>query len=788
MRECLHCRTRFRPTAGEPDFCCSGCRFVHHLLHKRGLEDFYRYGETKLPAGSFVFHERDYGWLQAQQASAEAGAKDVAEAVVEVQGISCAGCVWLLEAVFREHPGALSCTVNSSTGSMRLRWRAGQCDLAAYARDVQRFGYLVGPAGEGVVSALPPLTRKLGLCGFLAMNAMLFAAPRYFGIDPGDALAALFDLVSFGLATASIAIGGTYFFRRAFAALRLGQLHIDLPIALGLLFAYGGSVFAWLRDQRGFNYFEFVSTFTFLMLLGRWLQERAVEANRRRLLGLKLSPGRQRFLRDGAESEGDVSELRAGMKFLVGRNRVVPVRARLVSPRASLALSWITGEPEARNFSGGSIIPSGARSLGGDDVECEALEDWGSSQLCALLRIDAAREWRNEGLERLIRIYLVLVIALAVAGLLLWGLSGGGWVSAFQVMISVLVVSCPCALGVALPLLDDIAAARLQQYGVYLREGGLWARLRRVTALLFDKTGTVTLETLQPEGPDPLAGLAPQTLSYLLRLVERSLHPVAACLREILLARGVEPAAGEGAVEEVVGMGLAWESPAGRWKLGRSSWALGLDEGGGTVLSLDGTEVARFRFREELRPEAAAQVRRFQTSGMEVCLLSGDEPSRVHAMGRALGIPPDRALGGLSPQDKAALVRERWSGNSLMLGDGANDSLAFDAALCRGTPAVDAGLLEHKSDFYLLGRGLGGLGALFAAARSHRRTTIAVFAFAATYNILAVSAAFAGMMSPLVAAVIMPLSSLASIAIVLTGFHITIPDKETRTSTSHENE
>ena len=390
-------------------------------------------------------------------------------------------------------------------------------------------------------------------------------------------------------------------------------------------------------------------------------------------------------------------------------------------------------------------------------------------------------------MEKLIKSYLVIVLALAVAGLLVWGLNGGGWVAAFQVMISVLVVSCPCALGVALPLLDDIAAARLQQHGVYLREGGLWARLRRVTALLFDKTGTVTLETLQPANPDVFGRLAPQTLSYLLRLVERSLHPVAACLREHLLARGVEPAAGAGPVEETAGMGLSWDSPVGLWKLGRASWATGL-EGGGTVLSLDGTEVARFRFREELRPDAVSQMRQFQAAGMDVYLLSGDDPGRVQAMGRALGISEDCALGGLSPADKAALVRGRWSGNSLMLGDGANDSLAFDAALCRGTPAVDAGLLEHKSDFYLLGRSLGGLGALFAASRSHRRTTLAVFAFAIVYNILAVSAALEGMMSPLVAAVIMPLSSLGCIAIVLAAFRIPTFDKTPLKSSSHEND
>lgn len=764
---CRHCRTFFRPTAEESEFCCSGCRFVFHLLHKRGLEDFYRFGDGKSPAGNFVFHEREYGWLDALRARAEQGDSDMCEATLEVQGISCAGCVWLLEAVFMECPGALSCVVNSSTGTTRLRWRRGACDLTAYARDLQRFGYLLGPDHGRAPSSLQPLTRKLGLCGFLAMNAMLFASPRYFGIDPGDALLALFDLISFGLATASITVGGSYFFRRAIGALRMGNLHIDLPISLGLLIAYAGSVAAWLRDQHSLNYFDFVSIFTFLMLVGRWLQERAVEANRRRLLGLRLTPGNVR-LPGGQES--DASELRPGDRYSVSRNRVVPVRSRLIGPGAAFALNWITGEPEPRHFSSGGIVPSGARYLGEEELPCEAIEDWSSSQLAALLRIDADREWRNRGLERLIKIYLGVVIVIAAAGFLAWGLGSGNWPGAFQVMISVLVVSCPCAMGVSLPLLDDFAAAAMQQRGVYLREGSLWSKLPKVRVILFDKTGTVTLETLRPEDPGMLGTLAPATRAYLLRLVSRSLHPVAACLREMLLAGGVEPAGGGEKVEEIAGFGLAWESPVGSWRLGRASWAVPGSGASATLLSLDGTEVARFLFREELRPDAAAEIASFRSRGMPVFILSGDDPIRVRAMAAALGIPGECALGGLTPAEKAALVRERWKDGALLLGDGANDSLAFDEALCSGTPAVDAGLLEHKADFYLLGRGLGGLGALFSSAQRHRRTARTVFGFALVYNVLAVTAALSGLMSPLVAAIIMPLSSLASIGIVLAGF------------------
>ncbi len=766
---CVHCHTPFRVTAQEEEFCCSGCRFVYHLLHKRGLQDFYQFGENHTPVGSQVFHERTLDWLGVLQKASEKEPA-VSELTLRVQGISCAGCVWLLEAVFAEQPGAVSCRVNSSAGTILLRWERGACDLMTYARDVQRFGYLLGPCGAEKPPARP-LVRRLGICGALALNAMLFSLPRYLGLHPGDQFANLFDMVALLIATVSLLVGGPYFFRRAWASLRRGDLHIDLPISLGLLCAYSGSVMAWLTGSAAFAYFDFVAIFTFLMLLGRWLQERTVENNRQRLLGMRLSPGSVCALRNGLDAEAPAESLQAGERFSVARNGLVPVRSKLLNSSAVFALNWITGEPAPRTFPAGGFVPSGARCLSSDPCHFLALESWNSSQLSRLLTFEESQPWRNLSLQKLIRLYLACVLALAVAGFAFWGLLSGEWLVAFQVLVSVLVVSCPCAIGVALPLLDDVAAARLQQSGVFVREGSLWSRLLQVRTILFDKTGTLTLENLVLANPEALSGLSPVAKSTLLTLVHSSLHPVAGCVRESLLTGGVEPdESGFSKVREIIGMGLEWESAAGLWRLGRSAWAAKSPDQGGTVFSLEGVPLATFRFTEELRPDAADQVGRFCDQGFDLFLLSGDEPGKVSALAGSLGLPPGCGLGGLTPNDKARHINTRWKDSALILGDGANDSLAFDAALCRGTPAVDTGLLEHKADFYLLGRSLAGLGHLFALSRKHRRATRAVFAFALTYNALAVSASLAGWMNPLVAAVIMPLSSLTSIGIVLLLF------------------
>ncbi len=774
---CLHCRTVFEPTAHRADFCCAGCQFIHRMLHDRGLEEFYHYGDTIAPAHPDVFKDEDFSWLRELQAGAEATGKDGADLTLEVQGISCAGCVWLMERLFCERSGALQCQANSVSGTLHLRWLAGQVDLADYAAEIRRFGYFLGPLTVGQrPRGNRSLMLRLGICGALAMNAMLFSLPHYLGMDPGGQFAGLFGLMALGLATLSMAVGGSYFFRRSVGILRSGILNIDLPISLGLIFAYAGSVAAWWLGRPSFVYFDFIAIFTFLMLTGRWLQERAVESNRSRLLQLRVDLGTFRVKTADGESRLPAALLGRGTLFEVDREQLIPVRSRLLAGEALIGLSWITGEPHPKQVLGGDLIPSGATNFSPAPLRVEALESWPESQLASLLQVEASHQWRNEFLQRVMRSYLVVVLVVAGLGFAGWSAASGDWVLAAQVLISVLVVSCPCSVGIALPLLDDLSAAALQHEGIYVKEGTLWARLQKVRHLLFDKTGTITLENLALERPADLVALPAQEKSILLALVRESLHPVSACLRETLLADGVVPLAGAGAPVETVGMGLEWSVGGTVWRLGRKSWALGRELApgdGGTVFSKNGALRAAMSFREQIRPHALRQVRRMRERGVDVHLLSGDQPERVGVMATSLGLPEECAHGGLTPEGKAALIRSRWADDALMIGDGANDSLAFDAALCRGTPAVTTGLLEQKADFYILGQSLAGIEALFETAQKHRAITRRVFAFAISYNVVAIVCSLAGLMNPLIAAIIMPLSSIVSLLIVLHGFRPT---------------
>jgi Cu2+-exporting ATPase len=801
---CDHCGTPFRPATPSEKFCCAGCGFVHDLIASEGLEKFYalKGGERLLPAGTAVLVPASLEWVDGVVAAAEADAVNgLATARLDLQGVSCVGCVWLIEAVFQRLPGAARLMVNAQRGEITLSWIRGQFDLADYAARLMHFGYRVVP-WTGRAESAGASGLRLGLAGGLAMNAMAFTLPRYLGMDQGFALSGVFELVAAASATLSLLACGSYFINRAWGALRVGRLHLDVPIAAGIVAAWLGSVVGWLGGHERLLYFDFVATFIFLMLLGRRMQEASVSKNRARLLRADPLLQTVRIHHEGGVLSQPVPSIVRGQEMSLPPAGVVPVNAELISPRADLSLEWINGEAEPRTWEAGAVIPAGAVSLGREEIRLRAREDWSDSLLARLSApspaetSDPSARW----LDRLMRVYLSSVLLLAVAGGAGWWWRTAEWPRALQVFISVLVVSCPCALGVAVPMAHELAVARLRRMGLFVRRADVWARLHHVRRLVFDKTGTLTLETPQLKDPDRLQELPTPALEALRHLVQDSRHPLASSLRQSLAAycRSRPPTRGLSApVHDVPGLGVHFTGPSGAlWSLGRPDWrpapfagstslpTPGRDAsltppggntgppptlGADTLLCCDGVAVAAFTFGEAARPDAADELARFRRQGFALDILSGDRPEKVQALALALGIPSAHAHARFSPEEKARWITSHTP-DALFLGDGANDSLAFDAALVRGTPAVERGLLAEKADFYFLSRGLRPVGALFEVARLRRRAVGAAFLFALSYNILVVAFSLAGHMSPLLAAILMPLSSAVTLLIVSVHF------------------
>ncbi|HEY0711187.1 MAG TPA: heavy metal translocating P-type ATPase metal-binding domain-containing protein, partial [Polyangia bacterium] len=576
---CSHCRSPLPPEATSTRFCCAGCEAVAGLLSQEGLERYYTLARGTLPAVGTTPKPQSHAWLEpiVANATAAAGPKPGALIAVEldVQGIHCSGCVWLMNETFRRR-GGTSITVNPALGKVRLVCPREIFDVGAWVADIERFGYRFGPSRKQPSRANGSLTWRMGVSVALTMNVMLLSFSFYLGLSPRDgALYQIFTWVSAALATAVVVIGGDVFIRAAWLALRRGILHLDLPIALGSLLVYATSMVRLFRGQGGeLSYLDTLCTFITLMLVGRWVQQRVVERNRRMLLEDDGAKGIfVRRLEDGGPRSVPVPYVKQADELLIAPGELVPVDARLADAEAAISTDWITGEPEPRALLRDGLIPAGSFNAGRSAFVVKAETDFSESPLVSLLRqgaVNAAgvhlRFW-----DRLAKRWVLQVLTVASLGLLLWLPSGT--TAALDVAVSLLVVTCPCAIGIALPLAYEVMQTRLRHAGFFVRSGDLLDRLERVRTVIFDKTGTLTLGRLVLANDDALAGLSAEARDVAYNLTCRSGHPVAACLARALERAGARYRA-ETSSTEVIGQGLSTTVDGAIWRLGRGGFAL----------------------------------------------------------------------------------------------------------------------------------------------------------------------------------------------------------------------
>jgi len=741
---------------------------VAALLGERGLTHYYDLAGDRVPSVGAVPGQRGHAWLGPLLAATRAGGGSVCTVELDVQGIHCAACVWLMNETFRAREGAVAITVNPALGKVRLAWRRDVLEVADWIADIERFGYQLGPSRKQASAESSSLTWRMGLCVALTMNVMLFSLSFYFGLTraEGDTYA-LFSRLSLALSTAVVLVGGWPFFRAAGAGLRRGLLHLDLPIALGILLVYATSLAEVARGRGGeLTYFDTLNTFITLMVVGRYLQQRVLDRNRQYLLADDGADGIfVRRIEAGGLTTVAVPALRVGDRLLVAPGDLIPVDSELRDAEARVSTDWITGEARPRAVTRADTIPAGSFNAGDAAVTVVAKTDFSDSPLVSLLRQTATRATAGRAHLRfwdgLARRWVVTVLASATLGFAVWFPRDPG--RALDVAVSLLVVTCPCAIGIALPLAYELVQSRLRRAGFFARSSDLLDRLERVRKLIFDKTGTLTLGRLELVDEGGLAALDPSVRDAAYNLACRSSHPVAACLTRALRRAGARYDEAVTAAESN-GRGVAGgkRDGGGEWRLGRTAWAApGAAATSATTLAHDGRVMATFELREAVRPDAREELAALRRKGYGVWLLSGDDPARVAGLARTLDLAPEHARGGRSPRDKADDVARLGGEDALYLGDGVNDALAFEQVLVAGSVAIDRPVLPGKSDFFLVGETLMPLGEALAAARRLRVVARRVLAIAIGYNVLAVSACLLGFMTPVRAAVFMPLSSLS---------------------------
>lgn len=747
------------------DFCCNGCEAVYGLLHREGLGRYYELaGDRRAPVGEAA-GPRSHSWLEPLLERSEETGGSICSLDLDVQGIHCAACVWLMNELFRREEGGVSIHVNPGLGKVRLAWKRGALDVPRFVSRVEEFGYLFGPSKKTSNENTRSLLLRLGATAAIAGNVMLFSLAFYTGLTPDEAgIYELFTKLSIALSTLVVFVGGWPFFRSAWKALSKGLLHLDLPIAAGILLAFGASLYQARGGRGELYYFDTLNVFVLLMLVGRWLQQRVLEKNQRFLLediGTEGITVRKR--------EGDrlvfvsAPRIRKGDHLVIAPGDLVPVDAEVLAPSA-FTIDWITGEPDVLDVPAGGTVQAGAFNATRSAVPVIAKTDFEESPLPSLLR--STKEERGSSHLRFwdlfARYYVAAVLLIATAGFLVW--LPQGTEKALQVTVALLVVTCPCAIGIAIPLTYELAQARLRRHGLFVRSKGLLDKLPRVRKVLFDKTGTLTLGRLGLANEGELDHLSEELRDALYDMASRSNHPVSRAISRALEKRGAKYSP-DAEVREVPGMGMELRKDGKLFRLGRAEWAAedaAAEEAGvpaATVLSVDGVAAASFRTKETIRSDARREIEALREQGLSIWLVSGDTRPKVRAMAEELGIDPDQVRSEMSPEAKAELVDSLDQEDTLFIGDGVNDSLAFSRAFAAGTPAVDRPVLPSRSDFFLLGEGIGAIREAIELSKHLQQTVRRLIGIALAYNLLAISASMAGWMTPLRAAVAMPASS-----------------------------
>ncbi len=751
---CRHCGNPV-PMTRVDGFCCAGCLTVSRLLSEAGLERYYQLRPAKI-APLLDYFERRPGldWLE-QEPGLALGRLDLG-----VEGVQCGACVWAIEqmASRRSRSGSVQVNLNSVLGRLSLRFDPAQFDIKRYLSDLADLGYRVRPYDATAPDPSRDLLYRLGACAAITMNTMSFSLPFYLGlVDDGDALTRVFRSLSLGLTTLGVLYGGSYFFRRAWQALRQGVSHFDIPIAMGIAAAYAGSLWSWHLGDRSSVYFDSVNVFLTLMLLGRFLQERALLRQRRSLLKADSFASATTTVLDPAPHEVAWSAIETGQRLLLQPGSLCPADAVLLDAGPlEFDLASLTGERQPQALAKGAVVPAGARLVSGQAAKVCATAPFSASLLAKLLPQEQGDEelpvlWRWS-----VRYYVVLVLIAAFGGLGWWLMHDPS--KALPVFIAVLVVTCPCGLGIAVPLGRTLADRRLSAAGLTIRQPGLLERLHHVERVWLDKTGTLTLADLELADPKALDDLDAAGLGALMGAAGASRHPVSRAIYRELSARGV-PYPEHGTALETPGRGVSFIDAQGSWELGRDMGATGRSW---AQFSLNGQVLARFELKERLLEDAREAVAKLQSMGLRVGLLSGDRNERVDALARSLGLSPAETRAECSPEDKAQAVA---SEASLMLGDGLNDGLALRGAVASGTPAWERSSLADQSDFSFSSASLAWLPELFATAKALRHALWANLAFAAIYNVGLVILALRGGFSPLLCSITMPGSSLLVIAL-----------------------
>jgi P-type Cu2+ transporter len=788
---CTHCTLPVPAglvrSGAEHQFCCAGCETAFAILHDHGLGRYYELSErreTAVTSSGRSFEEFDhpaFAGLYVRQTP-----DGYARTELYLEGVHCSSCVWLVERVPLLVDGVVRAELDVRRSLAVVEWDAGAVPLSRIARQLDRLGYRPHPF-RGV--ARDTMRRRedramlvrIGIAGAIAINIMLAALALYSGELDGmeRSYERFFRWISFGLTIPAFIWPGRVFFTGAWASVRTRTLHMDLPIAIALAAGLVRGAINTIVDA-GPIYFDGLAILIFALLVGRFLQQRGqrMAADAAELLHA-LTPVSARIVENGVSRDVPSEALLPGMMLEVRAGESFAADGVVVSGQSSVNAALLTGESRPASVGVDERVYAGTLNIEAPlRVRVDATGE--SSRLSRILQQveqGAARKVPIVQLaNRMAGIFVAVVLTLAVVT----------FAARFQFSpetalddaIALLIVTCPCALALATPLAITVAVGRAAGNGVLIKGGETLELLSRPSTIVLDKTGTITegrsalIEWIGPDWVRPLV----------LSLEEGSSHPLADGFRRAwtdVPLLPVEHAA------HVVGGGITGVVGGHHVRIGSPRFvrqgAGHLDEAvrvavaafGSTLtpvhIAVDGVVIAAAGMGDRIRDDARQSLDTLRDRGWRTILLSGDSPDVTLAVGRSLGFAADEAIGGASPEEKLAFIeRLRAKGTVVMVGDGVNDAAAIAAASVGIGVHGGAEACLASADVYLTRPGLASLVELVSGSRNTMRVIRRNIAFSIGYNIVGASLAMLGMLTPLIAAVLMPTSS---VTVVLASWY-----------------
>ncbi len=762
LKNCLHCKTEFK---GKSDYCCMGCASAHKIISGFGLDSFYKFLESQT--------ERKKLNLQNTQIEEDV---DMTEFVIKdennsftlnlfIEGLHCSSCVWLIEEALKKQPDITHARLNMSTRRLVIKWNGKKKQGNEYTKLIRKMGYKATAFDPANLKTEENKEQKnllmaLAVAGFASGNIMLMSVALWSTSQEvmGIATRDFIHLISAIIAIPTILFSGRVFFKSALLALKSNRTNMDVPISIAIILTTLVSIWEWLESAEH-TYFDSVTMLVFFLLIGRYLDIKSKNKARSaasEMLNM-MSSSAMLVQKDGSLKSIPASKISIGdiIQVLVGDK--IPVDGKIIEGETEIDTSIITGESIPKEHSIGAEVFAGSINLS-KAIKVKVSKPSEKSLISEVIKLmekaeDSSTKY-NSISEKALKAYSYLIYFGGSAAFAFWYLYlGAEFKDSLVIAISVLIITCPCAFGLAIPTVQVITSGKLFKKGIMLKNGNALEVLSNITHVVFDKTGTITL------GKPKLTNLKQINKAHFkiaASMAARSNHPYSKAIVAEFGGKLLELD-----VKEVSGVGLECKHKGKSYKLGKAIQ--------GVCLTENDIEIAIFNFKDEIKEDAKSIIKQLNNLNISTELLSGDNEIEVKRIAKLAGIKNFKA--SVLPNEKAEEIeRLKSSGaNVLMVGDGLNDAPALAYADVSMSPSTAIDITQNSADIVFQGHKLSPVIDIIKIAKKSVSIIKQNFGIAFIYNFIAIPIAFMGYVTPLVAAAAM---SFSSILVVLNSFRV----------------